>query len=294
MFILALLSNFLKAFVIWRISKHVLFYHPDYLWKYSSLPRQIIMENILSIWQWTTDTAFWEQSFFCSPGHVSLFNDYVCKESLPAGKMSIVAPVLKRREARDDHGFSCKFCPVRLHDPIKTGFGWARLRQESCVLGSPFPWVPLVWSCCPWPGCACTAPSRDVLAGHALALPCQPWPPKQGLALGSPAAAAALIAFNLRCSQQTHQLRELLSQQGCVHSRFNEENADGCWRDGFCHFPACLGKRGSALPAWGAQGGLRKRCWVEGSQVICPGRSLISPGEQEANLHRDLRYLIYL
>lgn len=94
-FILALSSNFLKAFVICRISKHVLFHHPNYLWKCSSHPRQIIMENILSIWQWTTDTALWGQSVFCALGHVSFFfffYDCICEESFAEGKICIIAP----------------------------------------------------------------------------------------------------------------------------------------------------------------------------------------------------------
>lgn len=50
---------------------------------------------------------------------------------------------------------------------------------------------------------ACPPSSRDVLAGHALPLPCPPWPPQQGLASG---AQFNCFHRGWRCSQPTRQL----------------------------------------------------------------------------------------
>lgn len=144
--ILALSSNFLKAFAICRISEHVLFHHPNYLWTCSSHPRQIIMENILSIWQWTTDTALWGQSIFRTLGHVPFFYIYICKESLVEGKECIIAPLLIWRGAQDDHEWSCKFCPVPVTDPIKPGTNLMdRPRQREWAQGSFLSFLWVLW-----------------------------------------------------------------------------------------------------------------------------------------------------
>lgn len=161
MFILALSSNFLKAFVICRISKHVLFHHPNYLWKCSSHPRQIIIENILSIWQWTTDNALWGQSIFFTLGHVSFFFLWLYLQRKPCWRQNMhhrsffnkkgstrwswmVMQVLscpttwshKGREKLDGQakaeGIGTGDFPFHISFPLSPmGFRWPRLRQKN-------------------------------------------------------------------------------------------------------------------------------------------------------------------